>query len=291
MEYIPPGYIGVLQKIDEIGRAQHGAAWRGDKIPELRATFPPEVSRTPAPIEPLSGTGISMATGGGLAPELQSHVTPGQLARYAQQRQAVQQQIAESSSQRDEAIGELKRRIWLREEVAYEHLPDGSLSVLPKHWGYSEAADRVFLIGVTESGHPVLIAEKVASENIGNMSRSDEIRPDRAAAQGPGVSIGDDGPLAALDGKEAANTIDAQPAPDQSEEPPLRGKALTTALDEWVQHEWGPDFSRLPGRDDLLVAARFKFRGSRINRDHVAVLRKKYATSEAKRGGAPTHTR
>jgi hypothetical protein len=282
MEHIPPGYVGVLKKIAEIGRAKYGEDWRGNKVRELSAAIPPEVSRAPPPIEPVGR--------GHRGPRLQWRPPSAeQLVRLAQERKAAQQQLAEAAGQRDEAIDELKKRLWLCEEIAHEHLPDGSLSVLPKHWAYSEAADWVFLTGITESGRPVLIGEIIASDNIGNMSRSDEMPPDRAAPDGPGVSIGDDGPPAALDGKQAANTIDAQPAPDQSEEPPLRGKALAHALDIWVQQEWGPDFSKLPGRDDLLKVASVKFRSSRVNRDEVVVLRRKYATPEAKKGGAPTH--
>ena len=35
MQHLPPGYVRVLEKIDEIGRAIYGNAWCGDQVAEI----------------------------------------------------------------------------------------------------------------------------------------------------------------------------------------------------------------------------------------------------------------
>jgi hypothetical protein len=114
----------------------------------------------------------------------------------------------------------------------------------------------------------------------------------------------DDGPRNAASGGRkaaAANAADVEPVepgvvsvpasaePAPSTESPLRGRALTTALYEWVQLEWGTDFIKLPGCENLWKLATKRFPGSRVTQKHARELRKEYATEESKRGGAPTH--
>jgi hypothetical protein len=70
---------------------------------------------------------------------------------------------------------------------------------------------------------------------------------------------------------------------------PLTGNALQVGLKEWVKATWGPDFSQLPGREELLSLARKKPEFSRATDKHMRKLREKYATDASKLGGAPYH--
>jgi hypothetical protein len=192
MRHIPPGYVGILTKIDEIGRAKYGDDWRGDKVAELRAAIPTEVSSTPPPIRSL-GQGPS---GRSASKTCWVPPSPEQRARYSQERKAAEQQVTEAANQRDATIGELKKWLWRAEEIAYELLADGSLSPLPIYWAYSDAAAGTFLAGVTEHGRPVFLeetAEKSAAVGIAkspadNVSRtmeeqvSNEASSDNAAS-------------------------------------------------------------------------------------------------------------
>ena len=157
MRHIPPGYAGLLDKVDEIGRAKYGDSWRGDKVAELRKAVPPEISRTPPPIQPLGGSSVGAPAG---------KIDPGrplpsgeQLARHAQERQAARQHVAEAESQRENVIDDLRKCLWLSEQVAYEQLADGGVVSLPRNWAYSDHAAVAFFTGKTNSGRPVLISK------------------------------------------------------------------------------------------------------------------------------------
>jgi hypothetical protein len=157
MRHIPPGYVGLLDKVDEIGRAKYGDGWRGDKVAELRKAVPPEISRTPPPIEPLGVS--SVGTPAGKINRGRPLPSAEQLARYAQERQAARQHVAEAESQRENVIDDLQKCLWLSEQIAYEQLADGGVVSLPRNWAYSDHAAVAFFTGKANSGRAVLISK------------------------------------------------------------------------------------------------------------------------------------
>jgi len=82
-----------------------------------------------------------------------------QLARNAQEREAAQQAVNEAVAQRDGATDELMKRLWRAADIAYQLLPDGSLSAFPNNWAYGDAANTAFFTGESEGGRPVLVAD------------------------------------------------------------------------------------------------------------------------------------
>ena len=169
MQHIPPGYVRILAKIDEIGRATYGDAWCGDQVAERRERLEaiPYLLRRPLPrpIEPL-GQGPSSGSGGRDYKVHWSPPSPEQLARNAQERETAQQAVNEAVVQRDGAIGELKERLWRSADIAVELQPDGSLVAFSCNWAYGDAADAAFRACESESGRPVLIVENGATPQI-----------------------------------------------------------------------------------------------------------------------------
>jgi hypothetical protein len=70
--------------------------------------------------------------------------------------------------------------------------------------------------------------------------------------------------------------------------PPLTGRPKSSALADWARENWGSDYSKLPGRETLLKLAREKPEFAKVTQNDVRDIRRKYATKEGKRGGAPT---
>jgi hypothetical protein len=287
MRHIPPGYVGILTKIDKIGRAKYGDDWRGDKVAELRAAIPAEVSSTPPPIRSL-GQGPS---GRPASKTCWVPPSPEQRARYSQERKAAEQQVTEAANQRDATIGELKKWLWRAEEIAYELLADGSLSPLPIYWAYSDAAAGTFLAGVTEHGRPVFLeetAEKSAAVGIAkspadNVSRtmeeqvSNEASPDDAAG------------------------ATKEPLPDAPTKcPPILSKQQRrAALLAWGKTKFAEILKRIsngdakaapliPNRDELKELGRDEV-AANVNEGDARWLRSKLLPKELTKGGAGFH--
>jgi hypothetical protein len=70
---------------------------------------------------------------------------------------------------------------------------------------------------------------------------------------------------------------------------PLLGKALQYRLEDWVRVTWGNDFSKLPGREELLRFAHAKPEFIKATDRHMRKLRSNFATDASKRGGAGLH--
>jgi hypothetical protein len=168
LEQVPPGYIGLLQKLDAVGRAIFGDDWRGAEAPELRQRAeqvdPRRISRAPEPISRLGSPGH----GGSQGRRWSIWDDPERLADAQHRWEELKRLATEAENQRSQAISEMQRRFYgtppefANAVPVYEKLPDGSLSPIPRHHWYGDAAAYVFRTGETENGRPVLIPDPAA---------------------------------------------------------------------------------------------------------------------------------
>src|SRR5262249_24194288 len=152
--------------------------WRGAQALKLREQAnradPKQFSRLPNPITPLR------SRAGPREASWSIWADPEQLAAQQRRWEAAERLATEAENQLSQATDDLQRLLYGTPPQsadalpAYEQLPDGSLSPIPHHRWFGDAAAYMFATGKTESGRPILVSAVAACSNSAAASIKDE---------------------------------------------------------------------------------------------------------------------
>jgi hypothetical protein len=162
MEHIPPGYVSLVEKLDEVGRTNFGEQWCGAKAWELRERANrlqprlPLLLRTPLPKLLPNDWWRDRRLGVAVN------------AERIRIWEEAEKQAVKAEGQWSQVTAELRSRLYgtppkfTDAHPAYEQLPDGRLSLIPHHRWFGDIAPYMFITGKTEGGRSILIPQPVS---------------------------------------------------------------------------------------------------------------------------------